>query len=70
MVDIQTKKRERIKKKKIKKSTDVIRKEDRYMKEILVTIAVVVIVGTSGLALAKMMGLGGSCCSVHHHQIN
>ena len=39
------------------------------MKEILVTIAVVAIVGTSGLALAKM-GMGGSCCSVHHHQMN
>ena len=40
------------------------------MKEILIAVAVVVIVGTSGLALAKMMGIGGGCCSVHHHQMN
>ena len=40
------------------------------MKETLITIVVVVIVGISGLALAKMMGIGGGCCSVHHHQMS
>ena len=46
------------------------------MKEILITIAVVVIIGTSGLALAQMMGHGGCCggsdhlCPTHHHQMN
>lgn len=44
------------------------------MKEILITIAVIIIVGISGLALANMMGIGGSCCGTHqcifhHHQI-
>lgn len=38
------------------------------MKETLLTVAIVIIVGISGLALANMVK-GGSCCSVHHHQM-
>ena len=48
------------------------------MKQILITIAVVVIVGVSGLAIAQMMGHSGGCCGggsqqvcpIHHHQMN
>ena len=39
------------------------------MKQTLITIAVVAIVGISGLALAQMMGHGGGCCSMQHHQM-
>ena len=46
------------------------------MKEGLIAVLVVIFVGTSGLALAHMMGTGGSCCSshqfcpTHQHQMN
>ena len=36
------------------------------MKKIWGTIAVIVIVGTSGLVLAQMTGRSGGCCSVHN----
>ena len=39
------------------------------MKETLIAIAVVVIVGISGLALAQMMGHGGGCCNMGSHQV-
>ena len=39
------------------------------MKQTLITIVMLVIVGTSGLVLAQMVGKGGGCCSVHNHQM-
>lgn len=63
---IQIKKMEKRNQDVIKTCSQYLIRKGLFMKNGVTIIAVIAVLAVSGLALSRMMGIGGSCCSTHH----